>query len=178
MNYKLIVALILTVILVAGTSAASAKTSYLTSFNQHYDTEGTTLDSCALCHTGSHGDLINSYGRAYSGSRTKIEAIEDIDSDNDGVTNIEEIEALTFPGNSDDFPQIEVEPVVNTTNVISNDSRDYQNTEVQNIEEFQNHEINNFEEPVAETTNRKETPGFGAFLLVLGLLAAINFNKN
>ena len=66
----------------------------------------TTIDSCNLCHTSNPPDL-NPYGQAYldnGRSTSAFGAIENIDSDGDGYTNIIEINALTFPGNPASFP--------------------------------------------------------------------------
>jgi len=95
------------------------------------DKAGTKLDHCALCHkggAGSKGDLgscqychykygydgsgnivdtINSYGMAYyTGGRNEasLTSIENLDSDADGFSNIEEINAVRFPGDADDDP--------------------------------------------------------------------------
>ena len=59
-----------------------------------------SLNNCTLCHTANIPTL-NPYGAAYknNGRNTAaFGAIENIDSDGDGFTNIQEINALTFPG--------------------------------------------------------------------------------
>jgi hypothetical protein len=64
------------------------------------------LDSCSLCHTNSIPGL-NSYGAAYKAAgrnAAALAAIEALDSDGDGFTNLQEINALTFPGNANDHP--------------------------------------------------------------------------
>lgn len=69
---------------------------------------GTRIDSCSLCHTASIPSL-NPFGSAYKGlgrgNASSLHMIEALDSDGDGYTNIQEINALTFPGNASDFPQ-------------------------------------------------------------------------
>jgi len=92
---------------------------------------GTKLDSCTLCHCGgtvgkaalgacewchysygydAHGDIIetlNPYGMDYheAGSDpAAVTAIEALDSDSDGFTNIDEIAAVRYPGDADDDP--------------------------------------------------------------------------
>jgi hypothetical protein len=98
----------------------------------HPDKAGTKLDSCNLCHTGGtnaqgvtlgscqwchssygydgHGnidDTLNSYGLAYKENGRNIDAvgaIEDLDSDDDGFTNGEEIAATRYPGDPNDDP--------------------------------------------------------------------------
>ena len=67
-----------------------------------------SLNSCDLCHTASIPNL-NPYGAAYksNGRNTAaFGAIENLDSDNDGFSNIQEINALTFPGNLASFPSV------------------------------------------------------------------------
>lgn len=64
---------------------------------------GTRLDDCLLCHpAGSH--RVNPYGQDYSRNRGNFGAIEGLDSDGDGFTNLTEILALTFPGDPNDMP--------------------------------------------------------------------------
>lgn len=117
MNYKLTLVLFLAVVILIGAPVVSAKSGYLSSFNQNYNTSGTKLDTCNTCHTSSSGGSLNPYGRAYSGSGHNFASIETLDSDSDGFTNIEEINALTFPGNANDHPQ--TTSVTTTTNVTS-----------------------------------------------------------
>jgi hypothetical protein len=93
--------------LLLGSVEASAFSSYLTGFNAAYGTAGTRLDSCTVCHNSSSGGSRNSYGNDYNGS---FPANDTRDSDNDGFTNTEEIDALTFPGNASDVPQTQPPP--------------------------------------------------------------------
>jgi hypothetical protein len=67
---------------------------------------GTRLDACSLCHTNSIPAL-NAYGSAYLSHGRNLNAfgqIENLDSDGDGFTNIQEINALFFPGDANDHP--------------------------------------------------------------------------
>lgn len=67
---------------------------------------GTNLQACDLCHTASIPSL-NPYGAAYKANGRSSAAfglIEGLDSDGDGFTNIQEINALTFPGNPSSKP--------------------------------------------------------------------------
>lgn len=68
---------------------------------------GSRIDTCVLCHTSSIPNM-NPYGAAYlaagRGLASSLHAIENVDSDGDGFTNIQEIMALTFPGNAADHP--------------------------------------------------------------------------
>ncbi len=103
------------------------------------DKAGTKLDHCALCHTGGDGPkgplgscqwchyhwgydgqaggtidgTMNDYGRAYRVAgqlASSLTSIETLDSDNDNFSNIEEINAGTYPGNSNDYPGLTVAP--------------------------------------------------------------------
>ena len=67
---------------------------------------GSRIDDCLLCHTSSRPNL-NPYGAAYLGhgrNPAALAAIEALDSDLDGFSNLAEIQAFTFPGNANDFP--------------------------------------------------------------------------
>ena len=97
----------------------------------HPEAAGTKLDSCTLCHGGGtvgkatlgscewchykykydgSGDImvtLNAYGLAYheAGSDTAaVVAIDPLDSDGDGYSNIDEIAAVRYPGDADDDP--------------------------------------------------------------------------
>ena len=74
----------------------------------------TRLDTCDLCHTGTNY-AVNSYGRDYNQNRRNFKAIEGLDSDGDGFTNLVEIQALTFPGRADDFPAVTPTPTGGAT---------------------------------------------------------------
>ncbi|WP_048159335.1 hypothetical protein [Methanosarcina sp. WWM596] len=137
---------------------ASAKPNFLTSFNQHYETAGTRLDSCPTCH---NGEAVNPYGRAYLGSGRNFAAIENLDSDGDRFTNLVEIKALNFPGNPDDHPQITSgivpETPINVTEPSDNVTPEQSTTEM----------------PVSNTTEEQKSPGFAAIPMVVGLLAVV-----
>ena len=66
----------------------------------------TKLDSCSTCHTAA---LRRSTPMAWrigtaAAVRAALAAIEPTDSDGDSWTNLQEIQALTFPGNAADHP--------------------------------------------------------------------------
>ena len=73
-----------------------------------------SLGSCQWCHysygydgSGNHLDTLNPYGKDYymnGRSVAALAAIENLDSDNDGYSNIVEIEADRYPGNPNDDP--------------------------------------------------------------------------
>ena len=97
----------------------------------------TKLDDCSLCHPGSSDGKsgscdychqtyglkaphakpvpLNSYGSAYKAvgrTTASIQTIQNLDSDGDKKTNLEEIQALTFPGDPKDFPGLVPAPAV------------------------------------------------------------------
>ena len=58
---------------------------------------------------------LNSYGLAYNtagANQAALRAIESANSDGDAATNIEEIRALTFPGNAGDYPGLVPAPAI------------------------------------------------------------------
>jgi hypothetical protein len=77
-----------------------------TALSQYPQLNNTRLNSCSLCHSSNIPSL-NPYGAAYLSqgrSSAALKAIEALDSDGDGFTNVQEINALTFPGNANDKP--------------------------------------------------------------------------
>ncbi|MDQ5986561.1 MAG: hypothetical protein CSYNP_02291 [Syntrophus sp. SKADARSKE-3] len=94
--------------------SASALPTYLASFNTQYGTSSTVLNTCNLCHVGGNTAVLNSYASAFAAAGHNFAAIENLDSDGDGFTNIQEINARTFPGDATSFP---VPPVVTVFNI-------------------------------------------------------------
>ena len=83
---------------------ALATDTYLNAARQRYPRiAGTRLDTCSLCH--SAGSSLNSYGQAFRNSRHDFAAVEPLDTDGDGFTNVAEINALTFPSDRNDWPR-------------------------------------------------------------------------
>jgi hypothetical protein len=95
------------------------------------DKVGTKLDHCALCHSGGEGpkgelgscqwchytygydgagnisETMNPYGAAFKAAGRNsdaVTAIDDQDSDGDGYSNKDEIQANRYPGDPDDDP--------------------------------------------------------------------------
>ena len=92
------------VTLLLGVPSAQATSSYLAAARRQYPTiAGKQLDSCDLCHTSSLPAL-NNFGRDYQSSGHNFAVIEQWDSDGDGIRNINEIGALSFPGNNSSVP--------------------------------------------------------------------------
>ncbi len=79
-----------------------------------------SLGSCQWCHytykydgSGNILETMNSYGQDYHDNgknAAAVTAIENMDSDNDEFTNIEEIRANRFPGNANDDPSKTIAP--------------------------------------------------------------------
>jgi hypothetical protein len=102
------------------------------------DKAGTKLDHCSLCHTGGNDakgnplgscqwchykygydgsgnilETMNAYGKAYHDNgrnAAAVRAIENLDSDGDGYTNLVEITADRFPGDANDNPSLVTAP--------------------------------------------------------------------
>jgi hypothetical protein len=85
---------------------AESTPEYLSQFNTKYDTRGTKLDSCQTCHTTPAGgaENVNPYGQDFAKNNHDFAAVEGLDSDGDGFSNIDEIKAETFPGDPNDNP--------------------------------------------------------------------------
>jgi hypothetical protein len=90
-------------------STVSANTSDFSLAESTYPTiVGSRIDNCSLCH--SSVPSLNAYGAAYKaggrGIASSLTGIANADSDGDGFTNIQEINAHTYPGNALDFPAV------------------------------------------------------------------------
>ena len=81
---------------------ACAHTGYLEEFNDKYGTRATSLDSCSTCHEVIL--RLNPYGEDFRDNGFSFDAIEQMDSDNDGFSNIAEIVDRTFPGDQVNVP--------------------------------------------------------------------------
>jgi hypothetical protein len=102
MKKSICITSIIFALVVGISSIASGKDSYLNQFNTRYGTTGTKLNSCTLCHSTT--PALNSYGAAFKNNSHNFATIEPLDSDGDGFSNIVEINARTFPGNSSSKP--------------------------------------------------------------------------
>ena len=77
--------------------SAFATNSMMGDFTSAYPaTAGTPLASCSTCHTSV--PALNPYGSALRSNGLNFGAIEGLDSDGDGVSNLQEIRNLTNPG--------------------------------------------------------------------------------
>ncbi len=106
-----------------------------TEFTTYYPSiSGTKLDSCTnMCHNPQLYDLGdrlgNFYARDYQNANYNFSAIEELDSDGDGVSNIDEINAGTFPGDINDFP-ITITNTTTTNNTTITTTNQQQNGEI------------------------------------------------
>ncbi len=96
-------------------SISTALQAYLDMAREQYPTIlGSDIDSCRLCHmTMAGGGLKNNFGWDWwdaGGDPAAFAIIESIDSDGDGVSNLVEILALTYPGDASDFPVFTATP--------------------------------------------------------------------
>jgi hypothetical protein len=95
--------------------AANAATSYTTDFNAFYGTSGAydygpVIGSCLTCHPS--GSTRNTYANDWRNNRYNFASVEAFDSDQDGFTNIAEINAGTFPGDPNSRPVITNNPPI------------------------------------------------------------------
>ncbi len=95
--------LMLVLVAIQTIPAAQARRSFRDAALGYYpQIVGSRLDSCNLCYANESG--LNNYGRDYRNSGRDFASIEGLDSDGDGVSNIDEIVSLTLPGDPGDIP--------------------------------------------------------------------------
>jgi hypothetical protein len=98
----------------AGTKLDSCATCHPGGSYVNSKGKSTTLGSCQWCHysygydaSGNIVDTLNNYGKDYfvnGRSQAAVQAIQGLDSDGDGFTNLAEINANRYPGNAGDDP--------------------------------------------------------------------------
>lgn len=87
--------------LVVAPAISMAKPGFSKKFAAAYP--NSKLTGCTICH--NDGDYSrNSYGLALEGAKLDYKAIEQLDSDGDGMSNLDEINAGTFPGDAKSNP--------------------------------------------------------------------------
>ncbi|MBI2522634.1 MAG: cytochrome c3 family protein [Bdellovibrio sp.] len=87
-------------------SSVFATPSVQTAFVKAYPAaKNTALDNCSTCHMPVISDSLNRYGYELVFSPMGFKEIENLDSDFDGVNNIDEINALKNPGSRSDDPE-------------------------------------------------------------------------
>lgn len=93
--------------LVFSSANSFASPAILKAFIAHFpDAEKNQLNSCLTCHSGLKAGFINGYAVDLKNAKYDFDAIADLDSDGDGVTNGEEIKAGTLPGSQSADPEI------------------------------------------------------------------------
>lgn len=102
--------LLVLVVAIVGVPEVLARSGYMTTFNGKYGTANTKLDTCYTCHVPG-GKALNPYGadmeaQFLAGATTDqaLMKVELLDSDSDTYSNIDEINARTFPGDASDYP--------------------------------------------------------------------------
>ncbi len=103
MRYGILMAVCVSILAFAPT--VHAESAYLDDFIAAYPAaNGTRIDQCIICHTVNGSSSRNTYGAAWRSNGHNFANVANLDSDGDGFTNIQEINALTFPGNANDKP--------------------------------------------------------------------------
>ena len=103
----------ITVGMILASAMAVAMPTWTSEFNNHYKVgkdSALKKANCGLCHQGMTVTKFNPYGddlkkvmaelKIKKVSAEAFKKIEDLDSDKDGVKNIEEIKADTCPGDA------------------------------------------------------------------------------
>ncbi len=96
--------LVVCIMLLYGVMFSTTKSvNALTEYSDHLPSSNSSV--CLVCHLDESGSgPLNGFGTDFSENGNDIEAINDLDSDGDGHTNLEELEAGTFPGDPDSTP--------------------------------------------------------------------------
>lgn len=113
----ILTALVLTtigLILVTAPPLVRAERPFLSQAKARYpQLEGSKLDDCRLCHKNKEGGgPRNAFGQDFQIHSYDFAVMENLDTDGDGFTNLEEFMALTIPSNPKNFPKehLEIEP--------------------------------------------------------------------
>lgn len=113
----ILTALVLTaigLILVTAPPLVRAERPFLSEAKARYpQIEGSKLDDCRLCHKNKEGGgPRNAFGQDFQIHSYDFAVMENLDTDGDGFTNLEEFMALTIPSNPKNFPKehLEIEP--------------------------------------------------------------------
>jgi len=101
-----IVILLIVILAAGGYDLGHATGTMWSNFRTTYPAAATALASdCRICHVSpSGGGTRTSYGNAYRTANHSFSAIEPLDSDGDGYTNLAEITALTWPQDATSHP--------------------------------------------------------------------------
>ena len=88
----------------SATPATARQSDMRAARTQYPGIVGSAIDNCALCHVSASDFRLDPYGTDWHEAAGDFGAIEGMDSDGDGYSNIEEITALTYPGKADSAP--------------------------------------------------------------------------
>ena len=104
------------VILVSSATYVFARYGYYQLLTNTYkNIRGSRIDYC-LCHLDKDGGgPRNPFGVDYANHNHNLKEIENRDSDNDGFTNIDEINNFTNPGDNADYPKDKTPPTITIT---------------------------------------------------------------
>lgn len=97
-------------IMLISTSAFATMQWYKTFTKTYKPASGSALKNaqCAVCHMKPNGQgELNPYGKELKGKKisdASLKAIEKLDADKDGFSNIKEIKSGTLPGNANSKP--------------------------------------------------------------------------
>ena len=95
---KALIILIITLLSLLYVSVAQARPKY--------QPQVRPMEGCNVCHVNQGGGgPMNAYGADWESSGMSAAKAAKLDSDNDGFTNGEEIEAKTFPGDPNSNPK-------------------------------------------------------------------------
>ena len=87
-------------------NSALAVPSLQTAFLANYpDIRETQINNCTTCHMPNVKDFLNAYGLALKEAKMDFAKIEELDSDGDGDSNIEEIKNGRSPGSQATLPE-------------------------------------------------------------------------
>lgn len=110
MRRKILTSVMSVLLSMVGFGIAYGLTGYRNTFNSTYGAAAATLGQCVLCHPvggGNNAGNQNNFSRDFASNGYSFAAIENLDSDGDGFTNIQEITALTFPGDAASHPVVD-----------------------------------------------------------------------
>ncbi|TGC09112.1 PGF-CTERM sorting domain-containing protein [Methanolobus halotolerans] len=177
MRYKILAVLLSVIIILLGSFTVTARPPYLETFNEQYYTEDTKLDACLTCHNNANGGgPRNPYGMAYEENGRDFASIENLDSDGDGFTNLEEINNLTFPGDPADKHQTASE-APSETGDNENDPAEDRDMEDASAPANESEPQETTGEPSGDSASEQQSPGFGAVLAIAGITSAIYLKR-
>jgi hypothetical protein len=92
-------------VFVQGDRAMATPSLQTAMISQYPGLRDTPLQSCTTCHMPVKEDFLNSYGLALKEAKMNFVEIEELDSDGDKISNIDEIDDESFPGSHAQSPE-------------------------------------------------------------------------